>query len=291
MAQENENKTGYQLEVKKAFERIEIGVKSVFESENYKRYLKTMSKFHKYSINNLILIMMQAPGGSFSHVAGATTWRSMGRSIKKGAKSIKILIPHPYTKEIVVGEDAEGNKKTEMKELCYFTLGNVFTDEQTEGKELPTICNELQEDSEEIKKAIAVVERVAKCPVYYWNLKNTCKGFYSKAENKIVVKKDMSTSATLKTLLHETVHSRLHSSDDCKKSTKEKELEAESICYVVASALFGVDTSSYSFEYIATWSNGKNESELKNLLDSVHKEANKLISDIKAEMEREEETA
>lgn len=283
----NENKkTGYQVEVKKAFERIELGVKSVFESENYKKYLQTMAKFHKYSINNSILIMLQAP--SATAIAGAQMWKNeFGRTIKKGAKAIKILIPHPYKREIEV-EQEDGTTKKEVKDLCYFTLGNVFDLEQTEAEgedDFPRICRELQEDSEEIKEAIAAVEKVSTCPISYWNLKDGSKGFYSKKDNKIVIKKGMATSQTLKTLVHEIAHSRLHNTES-DIPRQQKEIEAESIAFVVCSALFGVDTSDYSFEYIANW-NGKDTKELKGILSNIQKQANKLIQDITIEMERE----
>lgn len=285
MTKENGNKenTGYQIEVKKAFERIELGVKSVFESENYKKYLKAMSRMHTYSINNSILIMMQAPSAQFC--AGAGKWKNeFGRTIKKGAKGIKILIPHPYQREVEV-ELEDGTTKKEVKNLCYFTLGNIYSLDQTEGDDFPEICKELQEDSEEIKKAIEVVEKVSDCPVAYWNLKDNSKGFYSKQKNQIVVKKGMSTSQTLKTLVHEIAHSRLHNTEE-DISRQQKEIEAESIAFVVCSALFGVDTSDYSFEYIANW-NGKDTNELKGILSNIQKQANKLIQDIRKEMERE----
>lgn len=289
MTKENGNKktSGYYVEVKKAFAKIELGVRSVFESESYKNYLQTMAKFHKYSVNNSILIMMQAP--SATAIAGAQMWRNQfGRTIKKGAKAIKILIPHPYKREIEI-EEENGAVRTEVKDLCYFTLGNVFDLEQTEtdGEDnFPRICEELKEDSEEIREAISICEKVSDCPISYWNLKDGSKGFYSKKDNKIVVKKGMSTSATLKTLLHEIAHSRLHNTESG-IPRQQKEIEAESIAFVVCNALFGINTSDYSFEYIASWSNGKDTKELKNILSDIQKQANKLIEDIQKEMERE----
>lgn len=287
MTKENGNKkgnTGYQVEVKKAFEKIELGVKSVFESENYKKYLQTMAKFHKYSINNSILIMLQAP--TATAIAGAGTWKNeFGRTIKKGAKAIKILIPHPYKREIEV-EEEDGTTRKEVKELCYFTLGNVFDLEQTEVTEgeddFPRICRELQEDSEEIKEAISATEKVSNCPICYWNLKDGSKGFYSKKDNKIVIKNGMTTSQTLKTLVHEIAHSRLHNTE-ADIPRQQKEIEAESIAFVVCSALFGVDTSDYSFEYIASW-NGKDTKELKSILSNIQKQASKLIQEIEAKL-------
>lgn len=264
-----EKATGYQVEVKKAFSQIEVGVKSVFESKNYKKYLKTMSKFHRYSINNSILIMMQNPDAS--QVTGASKWNTMGRMIKKGSKAIKILIPHPYTREIEIdGEIKE-------QEFCYFTLGNVFDISQTEGEELPTICEELEDNSSEILSLIKKISSISTCPIAYWNLKEGSKGFYSSKDNKIVIKKDMSTSQTLKTLVHEIVHSRLH--NETTKTRQQCEIEAESIAFVVCNH-FNVDTSEYSFQYIASWSKNKENKELKGILTNIQQQAKKLIEEI-----------
>lgn len=261
--------TGYQVEVKKAFQQIELGVKNVFESENYKKYLKTMSKFHRYSINNSLLIMIQFPNAT--QVTGASIWNTMGRSILKGSKAIKILIPHPYKKEIEIdGELVE-------KDFCYFTLGNVFDVSQTTGEELPTICNELEDNSPEILSLIEKVSSISTYPINYWNLKNGSKGYFSTKDNKIVIKKGMSSSQTMKTLVHEIAHSRLHASTTI--SRQQAEIEAESIAFVVCNH-FNVNTSDYSFEYIANWSNGKDASELKAILTNIQKEAKTIINEI-----------
>lgn len=268
MTNENKNQTGYQVEVKKAFEQIEVGVKAVFESENYKNYLKTMSKFHRYSINNSMLIMMQYPSASM--VTGASKWKNeFNRIIKKGSKAIKILIPHPYKREIEIdGEMVE-------KDFVYFTLGNVFDIEQTEGDELPTLCKELVGDSEEVKNLVEVLSEVSNYPIYYWNLQEGKKGFFSLSDSKIVIKKGMSDIQTFKTLAHEIAHSRLHNQDDF-KSRQQKEIEAESIAYVVANH-FGIDTSEYSFSYVANWGREKDSKELKGILSNIQKEAKVII--------------
>lgn len=289
MTNENKNQTGYQVEVKKAFEQIEIGVKAVFESENYKNYLKTMSKFHRYSINNSMLIMMQYPSASM--VTGASKWNNeFHRTIKKGAKAIKILIPHPYKREITITDD-EGNESIVERDFVYFTLGNVFDVEQTEsldGKELPTLCKELKEDSNETRQLIDVVSKVSSCPIAYWNLKDGSKGFYSAKENKIVISKNLKSSAqTLKTLIHEIAHSRLHNIEN-DIPRQQKEIEAESTAFVVCSHL-GVDTSEYSFEYIASWSKGKDSKELKTILSNIQKQAKTLIEEIEEVMTKESE--
>lgn len=279
-------KTGYQVEVKKAFEQIEVGVKAVFDSENYKNYLRTMSKFHRYSINNSMLIMMQYPSATM--VAGASKWKTeFNRTIKKGAKAIKILIPHPYKREIVVTDD-DGNETTVTRDFVYFTLGNTFDVEQTEGPELPTLCKELQEDSDEIRELVEMVSKVSTCPIAYWNLKDGSKGFYSVKDNKIVISKNLKSSAqTLKTLIHEIAHSRLHSTEN-NIPRQQKEIEAESIAFVVANH-FGVDTSEYSFEYIASWGRDKESKELKDILSNIQKQAKTLIEEIEEVITKEGE--
>lgn len=282
----NENKkTGYQVEIKKLFDRLEAGVKSTFISENFKNYLDLMSKFYNYSSNNVCLILMQCPNASM--VASASKWKSLGRYIKKGSKAIRILIPNFYKKKIETEETDENDKPIIIeKDAVYFSIGNVFDIEQTEGEELPTICRELQDNSEELKSLIDVVTEVAKIPVAYWNLKDGSKGFYSKQKNQIVIKSNMPTLQTCKTLVHEVAHSRLHC-EETGKTRQVKEIEAESIAFVVCS-YFGLDTSEYSFEYVANWSRDKETKELKEILNSIQKEAKKLIQEIESKMTKSE---
>ena len=276
MTKEDENKktSGYQVEVQKAFQQIEVGVKGVFASENYKNYLKTMAKFHKYSINNSLLIMLQCPDASI--VTGANKWKTeFNRMIKKGSKAIKILIPHPYKREIEVdGEIVD-------KEICYFTLGNVFDISQTEGDDFPHLCKELKGDSDEVKQLISVLSKVSKYPIFYWNLKEDRKGFFSATDSKIVVKKNMSDLQKFKTLAHEIAHSRLHV-ERTDKGRQQCEIEAESIAFVVANH-FGIDTSEYSFPYIANWSKNKDSKELKAILTNIQKEAKAIITEMESQ--------
>lgn len=289
MTKENGNKkTGYQVEISKLFDRLEAGVKSTFTSDNFVAYLNLMSKFYNYSANNICLIMAQCPNASM--VASATKWKSLGRNIKKGSKAIRILLPNFYKKKIETDEvDENGDLVVVERDAVYFSIGNVFDVESTEsinGEELPTICKELQDDSEEIQQLIDVVTEVAKIPVAYWNLKDGSKGFFSKQKSQIVIKKGMSTSQTLKTLAHETAHSRLHG-QETDKTRQQREIEAESIAFVVCT-YFGVDTSEYSFEYVATWAMGKETAELREILNSIQREAKKLIQEIEAKLlERE----
>lgn len=280
--------TGYKQEIAKLFDRLEIGVKSTFSSDNFKKYLELMSKFHTYSANNVCLILMQCPSASM--VASASKWKSMERTIKRGSKAIRILIPNFYKKKIETEEkDENGDPVIVEKDAVYFSIGNVFDVEQTEGEELPSICKELQDDGEDIKTLIDAVTSVSEVPVMYWNLKDGSKGFYSKQKNQIVVKKDMSTSQTLKTLVHETAHSRLHNKET-DKTRQVKEIEAESIAFVVCS-YFGLDTSEYSFEYVANWAKDKETAELREILNSIQKETKKLIQEIEVKLLEKESVA
>lgn len=271
--------TGYKQEISQLFDRLEIGVKSTFSSDNFKKYLKLMSKFHNYSANNVCLILMQCPNASM--VASATLWNTMGRHPKKGTKAIRIILPNFYKKK-VEEENENGEKVVVQRDAVYFSIGNVFDVEQTCGEELPGICRELQEgeDGEEIKTLIQAAAEVSQTPIMYWNLKDSSKGFYSKQKNQIVIKKDMSNLQTCKTLIHEIAHSRLHS-EETGKTKQVKEIEAESIAFVVCS-YFGLDTSEYSFEYVANWARDKDTKELKEILNSIQKETKKLILEIEA---------
>lgn len=274
-------------EIEMTFKKLEVGIQGVFETENYKRYLRCMSKFWRYSVNNSMLILLQNPDSTY--VTGASKWATMNRKICYGAKSIKILLPHPYVKEIEV-TDEEGNKKMVERSFVYFTLGNVFDISQTEvidGKDdgFCTICNEVNSNSIS-QEFIDCVVKVANCPVQYWNLKDNSKGFYSLKEDKIVIKKEMSNDNTLKTLFHEIAHKRLHSGENT-KTRQVKEIEAESVSYVCMQH-FGVEsTEQYSFEYLASWSKGKSIPELKEILTDIQKQAKEIIDEVEMMLNQE----
>lgn len=286
----NKGNTGYKQEIAQLFDRLEVGVKSAFSSDNFKKYLELMSKFHTYSANNVCLILMQCPNASM--VASASKWKSLERNIKKGSKAIRILIPNFYKKKIETEEkDENGNPVTIERDAVYFSIGNVFDVSQTWGEELSTICRELQEgeNEEEIKSIIDAATEVAELPVLYWNLKDGSKGFFSKQKKQIVIKKDMSNLQTCKTLIHEIAHSRLHG-EETDKTRPVKEIEAESIAFVVCS-YFGLDTSEYSFEYVASWAKDKDTKELKEILNSIQKETKKLIQEIEVKLLEKERVA
>lgn len=269
---------------------LEQGVKDVFESENYKKFLACMSKFHTYSISNYILIWSQNPDASL--VAGYQAWKKFKRNVKKGEKGIKIFAPAPYkskmqktkydpeTRQAIL--DAEGKPVKETVEIqrTGFHLTTVFDISQTEGDPLPTIgVDELTGDVENYSRFLDAVLKTAPVPVSFEDIQRDAKGFFNEIENRIVVQKDMSETQTLKTLIHEIAHSVLHSGDNIKFSQNEREVQAESVAYVVCSK-YGIDTSDYSFGYIAGWSSGKEVKELEESLKVIKDTADDIIRKI-----------
>lgn len=281
-----------QKQLQEITDKLEQGVSDIFTSENYTKYLKTMSKFHNYSLNNIILINMQKPGASM--IAGYNAWKKLhGRQVKKGEKGIKILAPSPYkvkrlvekldpqTQKPILGQD--GKPVMEEKEIMIpaYKVVYVFDVSQTEGKELPTLgVNEL---SGEVDGYDAFFEAINKCcpvPIVFEEIKDGAKGYFSHAFNYIAIKEGMSQQQTIKTALHEMAHQKLHSGENrSKQNRRSREIEAESTAYAVCQH-YGIDTSDYSFPYVATWSKGKETSELKESLDRIRKAAFEMISDI-----------
>lgn len=263
--------------VKELFNQLEEGVKQVYESENYKNMLMVMSKFHNYSAYNCILILMQFP--TATHVAGYKSWQNnFKRQVKKGEKAIKILAPskRKYTKKET---DEDGNETEKEVEYMAFYPTNVFDISQTEGEELPTICNELKGDVDGFTKLFEDIKKATTANVSIGEIDGQAKGYFSPNDNEIVVKEGMEEMQTIKTLIHEVAHSILHCKDGEQETADKhtKEVQAESVAYIVANYL-GIDTSEYSFGYVAGWSTGKDVKELKASLDVIQKTANKIIS-------------
>lgn len=304
MADENVNiisKTEKQ-KVKEIMDRLEEGLKELFESEKYKSYLTTMSKFYNYSFNNTLLIAMQKPEATL--VAGFKAWQTnFNRHVNKGEKAIRILAPAPYkVKEEqakidpVTGEvmlDKDGMPQTEEVEIKIpaFRVVSVFDVSQTEGEPLPELeTKELLstvEGYEDFKKAITFEALV---PISFEDIPGSAKGYFSPAEKRIAVQEGMGESQTLKTMVHETAHSLLHDKEVNKgnltvpaKDRNTKEVEAESIAYTVCQH-FGIETSDYSFGYIAGWSSGKDMKELKTSLDTIRKTSSELITGIERQL-------
>lgn len=285
--------------IKEITEKLEQGVKEVFESEKYKSYLNTLSKFHNYSLNNTLLIAAQNPNATL--VAGFKSWeKNFDRHVKKGEKGIKILAPSPYTKKILVEKidpiskeimlDGNGNpvkEETEVK-MTAFRIVSVFDVEQTAGKPLPELgIVELNDNVKEYNVFFTALKESSSLPVEFENIQGLAKGYFSNAEQKIVIKEGMSESQTVKTAVHELAHAILHNKENneegAQKDRHTKEVEAESVAYTVCQH-FGIDTSDYSFSYIAGWSSGKEINELKQSLETIQKTASELISSIESKI-------
>lgn len=261
-------------------EKLEEGVKGVFQGEGYKTFLSVMSKFHSYSVNNCILIAMQMPEAT--QVAGFQSWKNnFKRTVKKGEKAIRILapIPHKFKKEV---ETEDGEKV--MKEIQYTTFRAVpvFDISQTEGEDLPSICKQLVGSVEGFKNLIGKLESLSPVPVAYEPIPGSANGYYSHLTNSIVVDAGLSEQHTVKTLIHEIAHAILHNKEtgaEKDADNRTKEVQAESIAYTVC-AYLGLDTSEYSFGYVAGWSEGKEVKELTESMEVIRKTAGEIIDSL-----------
>lgn len=279
-------------------DKLEKGVKDVFQSDKYKQFLNVMAKFPRYSVNNTMLIMMQKPDAQLCQ--SFTGWKQMGRYVKKGEKGISILAPAPYkiereqTKLDEKGRpvfDADGEPVKEKVEVTIraFKVVKTFDLSQTDGKELPTIGpSELVGNIEGYPKLLQALQEISPVPVSFELIDGDAKGFYHLEDKKIVVQDGMSEVQTIKTLLHEMAHQKLHDKDNVPEakdiSRNGKEVEAESVAYVVCQH-YGINTSDYSFSYVAGWSEGKETPELKASLDKIRQTASEFIYQIDQKME------
>ena len=284
--------------VQEITEKLEQGIKELFESEKYKTYLNTMSKFHNYSFNNTMLIAMQKPDATL--VAGFKAWqKNFDRHVKKGEKGIRILAPAPYKikeeqekLDPVTGEimlDKNGMPITEEVEIKIpaFRVVPVFDVSQTDGKELPDIgVNELSGSVEDYEDFMQALTEVSPVPITYEDIDGESKGYFHTTDHRIAIQEGMSQSQTVKTAIHEVAHAKLHDREQNQdidavldKDRNTKEVEAESVAYTVCQH-FGIDTSDYSFGYIAGWSSDRDMKELKSSLDTIRKTASELITGI-----------
>lgn len=278
--------------VQEITEELEHGIKELFESDKYRVYLSTMAKFHNYSFTNTLLIAMQKPDASY--VAGFQSWKNnFERHVMKGEKGIKILAPTPYKRKVFEEKtDDQGNLildnkgKPVMEEvekvIPAFKVVNVFDISQTEGKELPQIVNQLAGNVRDFDDFMKALESIAPVPIEYADIEGSANGFFSPANHFIAIQKGMSEMQTMKTCVHEVAHSILHSAENKDAEDKNqftKEVEAESVAYTVCQ-YFGIDTSDYSFGYIAGWSSGKEFPELKESLETIRKTASEMIGSI-----------
>lgn len=280
-------------------QNLETGVAELFTSERYQEYLKTMSKFHNYSFNNTLLIAMQRPDATL--VTGYRNWQSMGRQVKKGEKGITIIAPAPIKRkqeQAVLDQDQkpvigpDGKPKTEEVEVtlpCFKAI-TVFDIEQTTGEPIQTLAPEILTAAvEDFDLFLQAIREISPVPIRFDAIEGSANGYYHNLDKEIVIKKDMSQSQTLKTAIHETAHARLHDkeimeSQGIEKDRLTKEVEAESVAYCVCSA-FELDTSEYSFPYIAGWSSGKEMRELKASMDVIRKTAGEMIDELTEKIE------
>lgn len=278
-------------EMEEITSKLEKGVKDIFDGANYQQYLNFCAKLPRYSVNNQILIMMQKPDATMCQ--SFTNWKEVNRHVRKGEKGIRILAPAPYKMQkeqekvdasgkTVLDKDGEPVKETVEVTINAFKPVSTFDVSQTEGEPIPTPgVDELTGSVEGYETLLAAIKDVVPVPISFEQINSGAKGFYHLEENRIVVQEGMSEAQTVKTLLHEASHQALHSKEAMdsageKKSKNQKETEAESVAYVVCQH-YGIDTSDYSFPYVATWSADKEVPELKASLDTIRRTASELI--------------
>ena len=278
---------------------LESGVEELFTSNRYQEFLKTMAKFHNYSFNNTMLIAMQRPDATL--VTSYKNWQSMGRQVMKGEKGITIIAPTPYKKmkekEVldekqrpIMGTD--GKPKTEQVEVTvpHFKAVTVFDIAQTSGEPIQTLAPELLTAAvQDFDSFMQAIQKISPVPIRFDEIDGNANGYYHNADKEIVIKKGLSESQTLKTAIHETVHAKLHDKEimeslGVEKDRLTKEVEAESVAYCVCSS-FGLDTSDYSFPYIAGWSSSREMKEMKASMDVIRKTAGEMIDQLTEELE------
>ena len=288
--------------MKEITDRLEQGITELFDSEHFKDYLQVMSKFHNYSFNNTLLIAMQKPDASL--IAGFNAWKNnFGRNVMKGQKGIKIIAPSPFkvkqemqktdpqTGKAIIGKD--GKPVTEEKEVTIpaYRVVTVFDVSQTEGRELPQLgVSELTGDVDRYKEFFAALEKTSPVPVGFEKIEGGAHGYYHLEDKRIAIDEGMSELQTLKTAIHEIAHAKLHDIDlnapkdeQPRVDRRTREVEAESVAYTVCQH-YGLDTSDYSFGYVAGWSSGRELAELKGSLETIRSTAAEIINSIDKEI-------
>ena len=299
--------------LKEITDRLEQGITELFDSERYKEYLQVMSKFHNYSFNNTLLIAMQKPDASL--IAGFNAWKNnFGRNVMRGEKGIRILAPSPYkirqevekkdpqTGKTVIGKDGKPVTETKEIQIPAYKVVAVFDVSQTEGRELPSLsANELTGDVEKYEDFFAALEKTSPVPMGFEKIEGTAHGYYHLEEKRIAIDEGMSELQNLKTAIHEIAHAKLHDIDlnapqeeqPDRPDRRTREVQAESVAYTVCQH-YGLDTSDYSFGYVAGWSSGRELAELKSSLETIRATAAEIINSIDghfAELQKEREAA
>ena len=285
--------------LKEITDRLEQGIMELFDSDRYKEYLRVMSKFHNYSFNNTLLIAMQKPDASL--VAGFQSWKNnFKRNVVKGEKGIKILAPSPFkiqqemekidpaTQKPVIGADGKPVKEEKEITIPAFKVVSVFDVSQTEGKELPDIAVDmLTGDVERFKDVFAALEKTSPVPIGFEKIEGNSHGYYHLEEKRIAIDEGMSELQTIKTAIYEIAHAKLHDIDPNapkeeqagRPDRRTREVQAESVAYAVCQH-YGLDTSDYSFGYVAGWSSGRELDELKSSLETIRSTAAEIINSI-----------
>lgn len=289
-----------QKQLKIITEHLEQGIKDVFENGGYQKYLDVMSRFHNYSINNTMLIAMQKPDATL--VAGYNAWKTkFGRYVKKDEHGISIIAPNPIkiveekekldpiTKKPILNKSGQPMREEVETTQMTFRVIKVFDVSQTEGRELPVFAiTELTGSVENYDIFMQAFEAVSPVPIGFEIIENGAYGYYHLVDKRIAIKEGLSELHTLKTAIHEISHAMLHEINlnnkehvpaEHRQDSKEREVEAESIAYTVCTH-YGLDTSNYSFGYIAGWSSGRELPELKKSLETIRKTSSELISAI-----------
>lgn len=279
--------------IKEITDQLEAGIQELFESDKFKDYLTCMSKFHNYSLNNTILIAMQKPDATL--VAGYKAWQTdHGRTVRKGEHGIKILAPCKFkvtveSNENDILENSGNDEKTKVMEYLRFKITHVFDVSQTEGKELPSIgVDELTGDVSEYRSMYKALVRTCPVAIVMEEIEGGAKGYYNDTDKRIAILAGMSEMQTIKTIIHEMAHQKMHAEENVDPEhpvdRRTKEVEAESVAYTVCQHL-GLDTSDYSFGYIAGWSSTRDTKELKSSLERIRSASDELITEIDKNLE------
>ena len=270
-------------------EKLMSGVKEIYESGKWAEYIAVMSRFPHYSINNCILIASQCPEASY--VCGYKKWNEFNRNVVKGESGIMIFAPikgkvqveepiYDANNHPVLNEDGTQAKEKVEREYKSFRPCYVFDVSQTEGDPLPTLANQLNDGVEDFEKLKDALMAVSPVPISFEDIPGSANGYYAPQSGKIVVQSDMSQLQTIKTMIHEIAHAKLgHGGEDDKWDKESKEVQAESPAFWVAGML-GLDTSDYSFGYIAGWSKDREITELKENLDLIKRTADSLVAKV-----------
>lgn len=285
-------------QIKEITDKLQQGIEDLFDSDTYKNYLKTMSKFTSYSLNNTLLIAMQKPDATT--VAGYTTWKKLNRQVVKGSKAIKILAPCIYKKKpdsditdtsdkIIQNNNDIVKPEEPEKVLVGFKIVNVFDINQTEGEPLYELAHKLEGNVDDYSDFMEALKQFSPVPIEFKNIEGTANGYYHLVDKNIVIDDGMSQMMNCKTAIHEISHALLHDNDnglekDALLDKQTKEVQAESVAFTVCN-YFGIDTSDYSFGYIGGWSNGKDLKELKSSLETIRQTSQMIITGIEQKLD------